>query len=262
MKKICIGTLKGGVGKTMLVFNLAGHLASEGKRVLIFDNDPQSNTTNDCGIDKRAKGFFGAEKIYGEGIKAEEIITKSPITQLPTLDIICGSIALTSSDMRLINQSGREHILRKWFKQNEEVLSKYDYVLFDTNPTMSVINQNVFSIADSIILVSDVGFNALEGAEYFIDLWQDICDSLDIENNIKALVVNKVRNTNVDKEYIEYLQEDETMSTILIEQTIPLNVELSRSETDTLPINLFNPESSGGVAYTALVKELLDKEVL
>jgi chromosome partitioning protein len=263
MKKVVIGTLKGGVGKTQMVFNLGGFLAQKGKKILIFDNDPQSNTTNDVGVDKRADNFCGAEEIYENNVKAEDIIVKSPISALPTLDIICGSIALTRSDMMLISQAGREYVLRKWIKNNQDILNEYDYMLFDTNPTMSVINQNVFLVADSIILVSDVGENSFEGADTFIELWSDVVSRLEIENNIKAFIVNKVRNgLTVDKQYLDFLKADEVISSILISTTIPLNPDLSKSEINKLPINLYDIESSGGQAYMALVEELIEKGVL
>ena len=52
MKIITFGTLKGGVGKTMLCFNVGGILSQLGSRVLIIDNDLQGNLTNNIGVDR------------------------------------------------------------------------------------------------------------------------------------------------------------------------------------------------------------------
>ena len=52
MKIITFGTLKGGVGKTMLCFNIGGILAQNGKKVLVIDSDLQGNLTNNMGIDR------------------------------------------------------------------------------------------------------------------------------------------------------------------------------------------------------------------
>ena len=46
MKRISIFNHKGGVGKTTLTVNLAIELASQGKRVLLVDTDPQCNLTS------------------------------------------------------------------------------------------------------------------------------------------------------------------------------------------------------------------------
>ena len=263
MKKIAIGTLKGGVGKTQNVFNLAGFLAEKGKKFLVFDNDPQGNTTNDFGLDKLQESFKGAEEIYENDIKAENIIIKAPIKGLPNLDIIPGTIRLTSTEMRVISLAGRELILRNWFKKNRNVLSLYDYVIFDTNPSMSVINQNVFLIADSIIIVSDVGSNCLNGAEYFIDLWSEIIARLDMENNIKAFIVNKVRKgVNVDRDFLEYLKEHEAIKDIMLDTVITLNTKLNEAEINNLPINLYDRNSAGYEAFTQVVAELEKRGVV
>ena len=50
MKIITMATLKGGTGKTLNTFNIAGILA-ENSKVLLIDIDPQCDLTSNCGID-------------------------------------------------------------------------------------------------------------------------------------------------------------------------------------------------------------------
>ena len=49
-KVITFATLKGGAGKTMNLFNLAGIVAARGSNVLLIDVDPQCNLTAASGI--------------------------------------------------------------------------------------------------------------------------------------------------------------------------------------------------------------------
>ena len=70
------------------------------------------------------------------------------------------------------------------------IRDRYTHFIFDTNPNLGVINQNIFYFVDSIILVSDVSLNAIQGAELFSFLWEENIETLGIENNIKALVIN------------------------------------------------------------------------
>lgn len=50
-KIIMVGAMKGGVGKTVTVFNLAYSLQKMGKKVLAVDFDPQSNLTTCFGVE-------------------------------------------------------------------------------------------------------------------------------------------------------------------------------------------------------------------
>ena len=63
MKIITMATLKGGSGKTMNTFNIAGILA-ENHKVLLIDVDPQCNLSSNCGIDVSDIGILTIRDIF------------------------------------------------------------------------------------------------------------------------------------------------------------------------------------------------------
>jgi len=78
-KIITFATLKGGTGKTMNLFNLAGILAGKGKHILLIDLDPQCNLSANCGIDISDMTFTTVNDIFskyktGNILKAADII--------------------------------------------------------------------------------------------------------------------------------------------------------------------------------------------
>lgn len=269
MRIITFGTLKGGVGKTMLCFNIGGMLSQLGSKVLIIDSDLQGNLTNNIGIDRTVHGLLTMYDIYNVDEKQpepEQTIYKQPNSKLPNLDIIPGSIFLHRAELKLTQISGREQILRNYIDDHKDFFGLYDYILIDTNPSMSIVNQNAFVVSDSILLVSDVSMNALEGAQLFIALWEESRARLRLPDNVKGFIINDYDGRNkLSMDFIEYLctaENLEDIQSILMKTIIPRNVKITESELAATPINLYDINSKGCIAISKLIEELLDKEIL
>ena len=256
LKIVTFSTLKGGVGKSSAVFNISGILAEENKKILVIDADSQGNTTNNFGVDRTRKDFKSIVDIIENNERFEDVVIKMPIEGLD-IDIIGSTIFLTSTEMRIVNQTGREYILRNYIKKNVKKFNEYDYIIFDTSPSMGIVNQNAFLISDEIILVSDVSLNSLEGAELFIALWDDITGKLDIKNNISGFMINMYdKRIKLSKEFKQYCVENEDIKDILFDQVIHTNVRLKESELESKPICILDKKSSGYKDYLNLVLEM------
>lgn len=218
MKVTAVGTLKGGTGKTTVLFNMAGVLAQTSK-VLVIDLDPQCNMSSSCGVNIARRERRSSKDIFDQNANftPDELTIKAPIPELPNLDLIASHMLMTAVEFFVVNQAAREKILENYILDNKVFFEQYDYVLLDTNPSMGVINQNAFNVADSIVLVTDVGEDGIAGAELFCFLWENVRKSLRKPDNVKALVINQAdRRLNLTKELREYCQEDEDLMPLLI----------------------------------------------
>lgn len=269
MKVITFGTLKGGVGKTMLCFNIGGILSQLGNRILVIDSDLQGNLTNNMGIDRTISDLNTTYDIYQLDTSQpdpEILIVSRPIQRLPNLDMIPGSIFLHKAELNIASVAGREQILSNYLSDHKDFFAQYDHILIDTNPSMSIVNQNAFLVSDSILLVSDVSMNAIEGAQLFIALWEDARRRLRRENNIKGFIINDFDARNkLSSDYLEFLRtspETADLREILLNTIIPRNVRITESELAALPISIYDLRSKGCDAIAALVDEMLEKEIL
>lgn len=264
MNIITFATLKGGVGKTMVAFNIAGILAEEGKKILVVDVDPQGNISNNFGLDRTKLENTTINNVFeAKNDSIHSIIIKGKIEGLPTLDIISSSIFLFQTEINMMSLAGRELILKNYFEDNKDILNEYDYIIFDTNPSMSVINQNVFVISDSIILVSDVSMNSIEGAELFIALWEDTRKRIRKDDNIKGLLINNFdKRLKISTDFIEYCSTNDELKELIFKTLINRNVKLKESELEASPINIYDKKSKGYESFLDAKNEMIERGIL
>lgn len=264
MKVIAFGTLKGGTGKTTVAFNIGGILA-ENHRVLFVDIDPQSNLSDNVGVDTTDQSGATIRDVFSNpnSARATDVITKCPMEELPNIDIIASHIRLTATELQLVAMAGRERILQRWIERNKVVLSMYDYIIIDTNPSMGIVNQNGFMAADKIILVSDVSNKAIQGAQLFTYLWGEACENLDITDKTSALILNNCdRRIGLTEDIKEYYRDDEDFGKLVVSTVIPSRVDIKSTEIRYLPINITAPNSDSCEAFRSVVTELKDRGVL
>ena len=268
MQIITFGTLKGGTGKTTTAFNLAGIL-SESCKVLLIDLDPQANISFNTGVDVTGQGLKTVQHIFEDNSQAKEVIFKQPVQGLPNLDIIPSSILLEATGLNIVNLAGREQILDNFILDNKTALEQYDYILIDTNPSMSIINQNAFFAADKIILITDVSANAIQGVEVFIALWGNNRKRLKKADNVSALIINNFdTRLSLSHELVEFSRSNEEIKGLLLDTIVPYNARIKETETSHQPINILQVKKDRATVremreiYDKIIKELQNKGVL
>ena len=232
---------------------------------MFIDVDPQSNLSDNVGVDTTVQDGRTIRDVFHDPLhtNATDVITKTPMWQLENLDIISSHIRLTATELQLVAMAARERILQKWIERNRKVLSQYDYVIIDTNPSMGIVNQNAFMAADKIILVSDVSKKAIQGAQLFSYLWGEVCENVDIEDKTSALILNNCdKRIGLTRNIKEYYQEDEDFQKIILDTVVPARVDIKNTETNYLPINLSAPNSDSCEVFRAVVSELKERKVL
>jgi len=141
MKKICVCNQKGGSCKTSFTALLSLALAGDDKRVLCIDTDPQNGLTS----------FFKARPKTGT---LEMIMGKVP--EILTIDRHGVFIDLIGADYHLDKMYANVDYLNLKRALAHIDVEKYDYVLFDTPPTMIGITRAAAVISDSVYVSADI----------------------------------------------------------------------------------------------------------
>ena len=251
-----IGAMKGGVGKSVSVFNLAYSLQKRGKRVLAVDFDPQANLTT-C---------FGAEDVdvaVGDLIMAviedEELPEREEyIWERNGVDFIPSSIQLSAVEAKLRLEMGTEKMLATIL---EPLKGDYDYILIDTSPSLGTLNIKAMAAADEVIVTVNPQLLAMMGLQDFLKSVKKIKSRLNEKLNVAGILLTMCdARTILCKTITKQVAETFQGQIRIFESKIPNTVKVGESVYYSEPLIEYAPDSNACRAYNKLAGEVIAYE--
>lgn len=235
---------KGGVGKTTSAINIGAGLAKLGKRVLLIDLDPQANLTLALGVPRQPYTIY--EALRGES----ELI---PANMKTNLDVVTSHLNLSGAEMELINEAGRELILRELIFPLRD---KYDYILIDCPPSLGLLTLNALTSSDFVYIPLQTEFLAVQGLTKIKQVIQKVRMRLNRSLEIGGVIATmydarKVLNRDVVDIIYKYFGDS------VFETKIRDNVALAEAPAQRKDIFTYSPNSVGAKDYLALAREII-----
>jgi len=251
-RKIAVANEKGGVGKTATIVNLGAALTLAGHRVLIVDMDPQFNATQGLGFALEDIPHSVYDLVQGEsGLTPADVVLA---TAWKGLDCLPSVPDLAGAEVELVDVEGRENRLRQGLTNLD---GRYDFILLDTPPSLSLLTVNVFAYAEEVLVPCQThpyAFNAL--SELF-----DTMDAIrrGINKRLKTTGVVATffdRRTRVCNHTLERLKADKRYGPLLFETVIRANTTVAESAFRGKPVVFYRSGSYGAQDYMRLAEEV------
>ena len=232
-KSIGIISIKGGVGKTTSVINLANVLANDfNKKVIVVDaNFSSPNIALHLGnIDHK----FSLNDLLNKKAKLNDVVHEHEL----------GFHVIPTS----LDSSSANKLRLKQVVQN--LKNNYDIVLLDSSPTLNEEILSTITASDELYVVSTPDLPTLTTTLRAVNM---------AKNNkmkVHGLILNKVRG----KDYELKPKDMERLSGVPLIGVINDNVKVLEALSQVKPVTSLSPNSDVSIAYKKLAAKMVNEE--
>jgi cellulose biosynthesis protein BcsQ len=233
--------MKGGVGKTAGCVNLAYLAAEQGKKVVVWDLDPQGSATFYFQQTPKLKGGF--KKM----LQAETDITDNiHPTDIENLDLIPADFSNRNLDALLDELKQAKKKFKSLINQLEGI---YDYLFIDCPPGIGTLSESIFASVDYIVLPTiptTLSLRTYEMVKDFFD--QNHLDTSRMRCYFSMVDIRKTLHNDTLAQFYKNKQ--------FLKNYIPYLSTIEKMGTKMAPVALFSPSSYAAQCFRDVWKEL------
>ena len=246
-RRIGVLNYKGGTAKTTTVVNLGAGLATQGKRVLCIDLDPQGSLATCLGVrytHSLTHMLLGQEKVQACIVQARE-----------NLDVIPSDSSLLQAEGALWRMNDSRAARRILSEKLQDLDTKYDYVIVDFSPSASILSEGGLRYVRELIVPVSTSYLSMVGTRQVVETLKGI-GRVPGHRVCLYLVLPTLYSPRLrqDREILGILQRHFADR---VADPIRANVKLTEAPSHHKTIYEYSPRSGAATEYQRLVKRVL-----
>lgn len=275
---ISVTNQKGGVGKTVTVSSVAAILHEQGYKVLTINLDPQRNLDMAAGLalEREDNTTPSALQVLLGECSLRDAIVPSALGDLlrasSFLSRWTGNKLLSRDEYAELDDASLIRLLDERFhaglgendaavlsKALKDVRDEYDFVLMDTNPSLTLLTLNALFAADYVLIPA---FTEAASLDAILELWDTIQNiryyNPERKLQILGILITRFQpRTTIAKNFIDIFGNlAAQMNTIVFKQQIRQSIAVSEYMMVQKNLIAYNRQSPASIDYLAFVEEL------
>ena len=239
---------KGGSAKTTTTVNIAAALAGKGYKVLVIDADAQAHATISYGYPPKSV----KKDLYSFLVEGESLDNVLYGTYLKTLFLIPASMRLTEFER---HYSHKEEARKSLRDKLEDYKSEYDFIIFDTPPTFSLLTVAVLIASTELIIPVQTHFLAMESLAAMIKIVRQINKLYNPDLKVKGIIPTfYTKRRNLTRTIIEEIRQN--LGNEIILHPVRMNVSLAEAPGYGMTIFQYDPKSNGALDYGRIADQI------
>ena len=248
---VSIANQKGGVGKTTTAINLAAALAMRGRRTLLVDMDPQSNSSMSY-LDIRTVERSLYDVLSDTQCSLADVIVESNVKNLL---VAPARIALAKLEAKLVGEIDSHFRLKD---RLDPIREDYEFIVIDCPPTLGLLTANALVASSHLLVPIQSSYFALEGTDDLLETVEKVRARANPDLRLLGVLITMHdRRTAIARDIRNQIRA--VFGELVFATVISKSVRLEESPAYKEPIFTFAPESSGATEYYRLCEEVIDR---
>jgi len=222
-----------------------------GKRTLLIDMDPQSNSSMSY-LDVRRIERSLYDVLSDSSCAISEVIVPSTVKDLW---VAPARIALAKLEAKLVGEMDAHFRLKD---RLEPIRGDYEFMVIDCPPTLGLLTANALVASSHLLVPIQSSYFALEGTDDLLETVEKVRARANPDLRLLGVLITMHdRRTAIARDIRNQIRTvfgDRVFTTV-----ISKSVRLEESPAYKEPIFTFAPESSGATEYYRLCEEVIDR---